>query len=135
MKHFACFNVSKGLTSLKLFIAMALLATSCSKHDEIDFKGTIIDTRECTLSYVRPDLGYLVQLSSPENYGTTYTSQYGETYNNVVILYDPDCLLYLHDQIKGAFYRDDEYPRSKCSLHWNDLDNIPVGVFTAVTVD
>lgn len=127
MKHSACFKIITALT--------LLLATSCVKHDEVDFKGTVIDTRECTLSYLKPDLGYLIQLDSPLEYGATYTSQYGTTYDNVVILYDPDCLLYLNDRLSGSFYLDEEYPRANCSMHWNDLDNIPVGVFTAVSVD
>ncbi len=122
MKHFA-------------FFSLLLLLAACTKHDEVDFKGTIIDTRECTLSYTRLDLGYLVELSTPENYGSDYTLKDGTTYHNVVILYDPDCLLYLHDDIKGSFYLDDEYPRAHCSVHWNDIDNIPIGVFTSVSVD
>lgn len=118
-----------------VFFSLLLLLAACSKHDEVDFKGTIIDTRECTLSYVRPDLGYLIQLSSPAQYGSSYTSQNGETYDNVIILYDPDCLLYLNDKIEGSFYLDDEYSRANCSIHWNDLDDIPMGVFTSVSVD
>ena len=122
MKHFA-------------FFSLLLLLAACTKHDEVDFKGTIIDTRECTLSYTLPDVGYLVELSTPENYGSDYTLKDGTTYHNVVILYDPDCLLYLHDDIKGSFYLDDEYPRAHCSVHWNDIDNIRIGVFTSVSVD
>ncbi len=118
-----------------VFFSLLLLLAACSKHDEVDFKGTIIDTRECTLSYVRPDLGYLIQLSSPVQYGSSYTTQNGETYDNVIILYDPDCLLYLNDKIEGSFYLDDEYSRANCSIHWNDLDDIPMGVFTSVSVD
>ncbi len=131
MKHSVCFK----LGTLLLLSSYLLLLTSCSKHDEVDFKGEIIDTRECELSITRPNVGYLVQLSSPTDYGVTYTSQYGITYDNVVILYDPDCLLYLHDQIKGAFYLDSKYARVNCSVHWDDLDDIPMGVFTTVSVD
>ena len=118
-----------------VFLVLSCLLTSCAKHDEVDFKGEIIDTRECELSITRPNVGYLVQLSSPTDYGVTYTSQYGITYDNVVILYDPDCLIYLHDIIKGSFYLDSKYARANCSIHWDDLDDIPMGVFTTVSVD
>ena len=128
MKRLDCFKL--------LFFSLSfLVCVACSKHDEIDFKGTIIDTRECTLSLMRPDLGYLVELETPADYGSDYTLSNGTTYHNVVILYDPDCLLYLGDRIKGAFYLDDEYSRANCSVHWNDIDNIPIGVFTTVSVD
>lgn len=128
-------RVQKAVMSLLLLSSYLLLLTSCAKRDEIDFKGEIIDTRECTLSYSRPDLGYLVELDTPLECGSDYTLQNGTTYHNVVILYDPDCILYLHDKIEGSFYLDDQYARANCSIHWNDIDNIPVGVFTSVSVD
>ena len=119
MKHLDYSDKTKGLTGLKglivltfsVFLSFSPLLTSCGKYDEVDFAGIIIDTRECTLSYTRPDLGYLVELENPT------------------------CLLYLHDRIKGAFYLDNDYPHAHCSIHWNDIDDIPVGVFTAVSVD
>ena len=143
MKHLDYSDKTKGLTGLKglivltfsVFLSFSTLLTSCSKYDEVDFAGIIIDTRKCTLFDIRPNVGYLVQLSSPTDYGVTYTSQYGITYDNVVILYDPDCLLYLYDTIKGAFYLDSKYARANCSIHWDVLDDIPMGVFTVVSVD
>lgn len=118
-----------------VFFSLLLLLAACAKHDEVEFEGTVIDTRECNLSYARPDLGYLVELDSPKEYGSDYTLNDGTTYHNVVILYDPDCLLYLGDRIEGAFYLDSDYQRANCSVHWNDIDDIPVGVFTTVSVD
>lgn len=143
MKRLGYFDKTKGLTGLKglivltfsVFLSFSPLLTSCGKYDEVDFAGIIIDTRECTLSYTRPDLGYLVELENPTAYGADYTTPDGTLHHNVVILYDPDCLLYLHDRIKGAFYLDNDYPHAHCSIHWNDIDDIPVGVFTAVSVD
>lgn len=121
--------------SAAILPATLLLLAACSKHEEIDFSGTIIDTRECTLSYLKPDLGYIVELSTPTNYGADYTLLDGTAYHNAVILYDPDQLLYLGDHLRGTFYLDDEYSRANCSVHWNDIDDLPMGVFTAVSVD
>ena len=118
-----------------VFFSLLLLLAACAKHDEVDFHGTIVDTRECTASYLKPDLGYIVELTSPTDYGADYTTTDGTTYHNAVILYDPDCLLYLGDRLSGSFYLDDEYSRANCSIHWNDLDKLPMGVFTAVSVD
>ncbi|MBR1549999.1 MAG: hypothetical protein IJ634_05115 [Bacteroidales bacterium] len=128
MKHSVCFKFL--IFSFLFFIFLA-----CNKVDEIDFRGTVVDTRECTASYVKPDLGYLVQLSSPDSIGGDYTTNDGIVHHNVVILYAPDRLIYLNDQLRGTFYLDDEYSRANCSIHWTDIDNIPIGVFTSVSVD
>lgn len=117
------------------FSTLLLLLASCNKADEIDFRGTVIDTRECTASYVKPDLGYLVALTTPDSLGGDYTTQDGITHHNVVILYAPDRLVYRNDKIRGTFYFDDQYSLANCSIHWNDIDNIPIGVFTSISVD
>lgn len=117
------------------FSTLLLLLASCNKVDEIDFRGTVIDTRECTASYVKPDLGYLVALTTPDSLGGDYTTQDGITHHNVVILYAPDRLVYRNDKIRGTFYFDDQYSLTNCSIHWNDIDNIPIGVFTSISVD
>ncbi len=117
------------------FSTLLLLLASCNKVDEIDFRGTVIDTHECTASYVKPDLGYLVALTTPDSLGGDYTTQDGITHHNVVILYAPDRLVYRNDKIRGTFYFDDQYSLANCSIHWNDIDNIPIGVFTSISVD
>ncbi|MBR6899166.1 MAG: hypothetical protein IKN29_02595 [Bacteroidales bacterium] len=117
------------------FSTLLLLLASCNKVDEIDFRGTVIDTRECTASYVKSDLGYLVALATPDSLGGDYTTQDGITHHNVVILYAPDRLVYRNDKIRGTFYFDDQYSLANCSIHWNDIDNIPIGVFTSISVD
>ena len=131
MKRFAFFKWSLGI--LPTIVILGL--TSCNKVDEIDFRGTVIDTRECTASYVKPDLGYLVALTTPDSLGGDYTTQDGITHHNVVILYAPDRLVYRNDKIRGTFYFDDQYSLANCSIHWNDIDNIPIGVFTSISVD
>jgi len=132
MKRFAFSKWSAGILPA---IAAILGLISCSKTDEIDFRGTVVDVRECTASYVKPDYGYLVALTTPDSLGGVYTTDKGVTYHNVVILYAPDRLIYCDDPIRGTFYLDDQYSRANCSIHWNDIDNIPVGVFTSVSVD
>ncbi len=132
MKRFAFSKWSAGILPA---IAAILGLISCSKTDEIDFRGTVVDVRECTASYVKPDYGYLVALTTPDSLGGVYTTDKGVTYHNVVILYAPDRLIYRDDPIRGTFYLDDQYSRANCSIHWNDIDNIPVGVFTSVSVD
>lgn len=132
MKRFAFSKWSAGILPA---IAAILGLISCSKTDEIDFRGTVVDVRKCTASYVKPDLGYLVALTTPDSLGGVYTTDKGVTYHNVVILYAPDRLIKCNDPIRGTFYLDDQYSRANCSIHWNDIDNIPVGVFTSVSVD
>ena len=78
---------------LATLAAALLLFTSCNDYDEISFSGTIIDTRECNISYLRPDLGYVVKLDTPDRIGKPYCLN-GVNYLIVVILYEPVRTLY-----------------------------------------
>lgn len=109
------------------------LFTSCEDYEEIAFRGTVIDARECSASYAEPNIGYVVQLQKPDSIGKPYLLD-GTTYENVVILYEPGRRIYKRDHIKGTFYLDDDYSRANCSLHWTDYD-LPEGVFLDITVE
>ena len=130
MKHSDFFKALAVLGSCLL-----LLTVSCSKHDEIAFKGVVIDARQCTLtsSGTLPQVGYFVNLESPDSIGKPYSTD-NATYPNVIILYEPDCRIYKNDHIKGAFYLDNKFSRTNCAIHWSDLD-LPEGVFTSVSVE
>lgn len=128
MKHSVCFK------ALLLLSSCLLLLVSCTKRDEIDFTGVVIDTRQCTASYLKPNLGYLVELSKPSDAGDDYTTDDGVVHHNVVILYEPDRVIYKDDHLSGSFYFDDEYSDANCEIHWKDL-KVPMGVFVSVSVD
>ncbi len=143
MKLCDCFKIGKAMQNKKQHTLLFVLGlaftfsffnlTSCAKHDEISFRGTVIDARECSASYTEPNIGYVVQLQKPDSIGKPYDHN-GNTYQNVVILYEPDRRIYKNDHIKGTFYLDNKYSRANCSLHWTDYD-LPEGVFTSVSVD
>lgn len=117
-----------------VFFSFLLLFVSCVKHDEIPFKGTIVDTRECNASFGQhQEAGFVVSLTTPDSIGKPYTHN-GVTYSNAVILYDPGCRLYRNDKVSGTFYLDDKYSRANCSIHWSDFD-IPEGVFIDLYVE
>lgn len=117
-----------------IIVAVLLLFASCKKHDEIAFKGTIIDTRTCNSSFdSHQEAGFVINLTTPDSIGKPYTHN-GVTYLNSVILYDPGCRLYKNDKVSGTFYLDDKYSRANCSIHWSDFD-IPEGVFVDVSVE
>ena len=95
-----------------VFFSFLLLFVSCVKHDEIPFKGTIVDTRECNASFGQhQEAGFVVSLTTPDSIGKPYTHS-GVTYSNSVI----------------------KYSRANCSIHWSDFD-IPEGVFVDVSVE
>ena len=132
MKRLDCFKVIKDIKTFKVLMVIAVIAlmASCSKKDEYDFSGTIVDARQCTTMQLP---GYVVALDKPADLGREYTLN-GTTYPNAVILYEPGHQLYKGDHINGSFYLDDKYSRANCTLHWNDL-KLPEGVFTSVSVD
>lgn len=127
MKHLDFF---RKLLRFSLFtFIVGLLLTGCSKNDEYEFSGTIIDARDCN-SMRYP--GYIVALEKPSDLGGQYVV--GErTYTNAIMLFEPDRALYKGDHLHGSFYIDNKYSRANCSFHWNL--NIPEGVFTSISVD
>ena len=132
MKPSACFN-TRPRRLLLLVPLLSLLFFSCKDYDEISFSGTIIDTRECNINYLRPDLGYVIKLDSPDSIGGNYTLN-GTVYNNCIVLYEPDRTLYRNDHLTGSFYLDDKYSRASCSIHWSDY-SLPEGIFLDITFD
>lgn len=133
MKHLDFFKVKGGWHTL-LTASFFILLSSCVKHDEIPFRGTIVDVRECNTSFgSTQDAGFVVDLTTPDSIGVAYTFN-GTTYSNAVILYDPGCRLYKGDKLSGTFYLDDKYSRANCAIHWSDL-HLPEGVFLDVTVE
>lgn len=122
------------LLTFSTFLTFSTLLTGCVKHDEIAFRGTIVDVRECNASFgSTQDAGFVVDLSSPDSIGVAYTVN-GAHYSNAVILYDPGCRLYKGDKLSGTFYLDDKYSRANCSIHWSDL-HLPEGVFLDISVE
>ena len=110
------------------------LFTSCVKHEEISFSGTVVDVRECNASFgTAQDAGFVVSLNEPENIGEPYTFN-GVTYPRAIVLYAPDRRIYKGDRLSGTFYLDNKYSRANCSIHWTDL-HLPEGVFLDLTVE
>lgn len=120
MKPYACFS---------LFLLLAL--TSCVKHDEIEFSGTVVDVRSCGALSIAMDQNpaYLVSLDYPASIGGDY---YGDT--NVVALYEPTRHIMAEEHIHGTFYLDDKYSKTTCDWHNTDYD-LPEGVFLKTIVD
>lgn len=128
MKHLDCFKV--------LFVA-ALLLTSCVKHEELSFSGTMIGVRNCDLSYTDMNAGYLVQLETPTDVGRQLTTSSGEVLQNIIVLYEAPRIIQAPTHIHGKFYLDEKYARVTGCVQWDneELNNLPQGVFTEMVVD
>lgn len=114
-----------------LFIAsFALLFTSCENVDDFNFEGTVIGYEICT-SY--QDMGYLVNLDYPKNIGGEFTTS-GETFSNVLVIYQANYQLRHKEKISGTIYLDEDYARSYCTRIYTDRD-VPEAVFTSLKVE
>jgi len=118
----------------KLAVSLLLCATlaGCVKHDELEFKGRVIDVRHCDMSYLDQHPGYVVQLEYPEGVGGTITDG-NNTAENIIVLYEPTRHIMVDDVIHGRFYLDEKYSRTNCSQHWEP--ELPEGVFIKVEVE
>ena len=117
-----------------ILVAAALLFAGCIEHEEIEFEGVVVGTRNCSGALMDSNTGFLVKLTRPEGIGGSMTSAEGETMENIIVLYEPPKLIYVEDRIHGTFYRDDKYSRGNCTIRWPDM-NLPEGVFLRVYVD
>lgn len=116
------------------FLIFYFLFVSCVQHDEVEFRGTIIDYRECSSLYLDQNPGYVVQLEYPENLGGSYNNpDRNITGGNAVVLYEPDRHIMVGDVVHGTFYLDDKYSRINCNIHYGDT--LPEGVFLKVRSD
>lgn len=117
----------------KIFILFATLSliSACTKHDDFEFTGIVIDYEECNGLL---EMGYAVALSSPQNIGADYTSRNNQLFHNVVVIYGADRLLHEDSQISGRIYIDNNYSKTTCSRHYTDR-NVPEAVFTKLKVD
>jgi len=123
MKHCVCFSL----------IAIALLV-SCSKHDEISFSGTVVNIEYCATQDMNSNAGFYTALETPSDIGGTFI--YGaDTFQNVVVLYEPGRQIKHGSHISGKFYIDNKYSKSYCTIHIAADEDLPQGVFTKVYVD
>lgn len=117
---------------IALAFLLCIALSGCVKHDELEFRGKVVDIRSCTVSYLDQNSGYVVQLEYPEGVGGSITEgdNVGE---NLIVLYEPDRHIMVGDVISGRFYLDDKYSRVNCSIRWDY--ELPEGVFTKVEVE
>lgn len=119
------------MKKLLLAVIITIFAASCVKHDDFEITGTVVDYEECNGLY---EMGYAIELSSPDSIGGEYTTHDGEKYNNVVVVFGADVVLKHNSRISGRIYIDNNYSASTCIRHYTDRD-VPEAVFTKLTVE
>ena len=93
-----------------IFPIIFLLFASCKNYDDFEFTGTVVDYEMCNgLS----DLGYAINLESPDTIGGTYKTRDSVIYNNVIIVYGADRLLKSQSHISGRIYMDHNYSKTQ----------------------
>ncbi|MBQ1409134.1 MAG: hypothetical protein IIY87_05195 [Bacteroidales bacterium] len=114
-----------------IILAVVAMFAGCKEYDDFDFAGTVVDYEECNgIS----EMGYAIELSSPDTLGGDYTTHSGKEYHNVVVVYGSDRLLKENSKVSGRIYIDNDYSRSTCNYHYTDRD-VPEAVFTKLKVE
>ena len=100
-----------------VFFSLLLAAslTSCAKHDEVSFRGTVVNIEYCASQDIQSNAGFYTALEVPEATGATFTIG-NDTFQNVVILYEPGTRIKNGDRISGSFYIDNDYSRYDFTL-------------------
>ncbi len=109
-----------------------LLLTACSTPDDFAIGGTVIDYEYCTST---SDLGFAVQLQSPDTLGATYYTGANQRYENVIVVYGNNKRLRDGDRISARVYLDPGYSDAYCNYHYRDTrGEVPEAVFTELTI-
>jgi len=91
-------------------MAAATMAVACNRDiDEFKFTGRVIGGEMCSSSQI----GYIVDILSPDSIGASYTNSYG-TSNNAVMAYKSPRLLKAGDTIHGVAYSTESYAALNC---------------------
>ena len=114
-----------------IFLTAVLMLTACVDHDDFDFTGTVVDYELCNSI---SDVGYAINLSSPDTIGGTYTTRERVEYSNVVVVYGSDRIMHSGDKVSGRIYLDPNYSKTTCKYSYDDRD-VPEAVFTKLKVE
>lgn len=106
---------------------------SCVEHEEVAFDGIVVGGRNCSSTLFDQNMGYIIQLTYPQDVGGSITNENGQKMENLVVLYEPDRHIMVGDYVHGTFYWDDKYSRSNCTIRWDE--DLPEGVILEVYVD
>lgn len=112
--------------TLPIALTCLMALASCVHHDDFDFAGIVVDYELCN---GMSEIGYAIDLSSPDSIGGTYTTRTQETYGNVVVVYGADRMLHEDDKVSGRIYLDPHHSKTECNYHYTDRD-VPEAVFT-----
>lgn len=108
-----------------------LLLAGCKHHDDFAFSGTVVDVEPCTSA---SDCGYAIQLDAPDSIGSNYHTTTDKLYDNVVVAYGNDRIIYIGSKISGRMYLDEGYSSAYCYYDYRDSrDSVPEAVFTKIT--
>lgn len=117
-----------------VILTAAVVLAGCTKREELDFAGRVVATQECTAAFPQLSYGYLVSLEYPEGIGTDVEVKAGDTARNVIVMYEPTCIIRISDHIHGTFYLDDKYSKVNCSWQWDGVE-LHEGVFIETIID
>lgn len=107
-----------------------LLLTSCNDYDDFGFVGNTVDIEFCTGPM---DLGYAIQLVSPDTLGGRYTCDDGTVYDHVVVVYASSKALKKGQHVEGRMYIDNNFSTAYCNYNYrNARGDVPEGVFTQI---
>lgn len=120
----------KKLFLITLAVATAFSLDSCKDHDDFEFSGVVIDYEMCTSLM---DMGYAVQLSTPDSVGGEYLASDGMKYKNVVVVYRADRMLHDKDSIGGRIYWDLGHSETECNYHYREsTGDVPEASFSKI---
>ena len=107
--------ISLFVVGIAIIFAVAVF-TSCKKdYEEVKFSGKVVGMLICNTK----TWGYIIELSSPANYGNEIVYEDMELHN-AVVGYESPKQLKDSQEISGVCYKTKDYGKINCSLVYKD---------------
>ncbi len=110
--------LSLFVVGVAIIFAVAVFSSCKKDYEEVRFTGQVVG---CTLCNTRT-MGYLIELSSPENFGKEMEYN-GNTFHNAVVAYESPKQLKDQQTVSGVFYKTSGYALINCSMLYDYNSN------------
>ena len=124
--------MKRNIILSSLLLCIAALTGCVNNYDDFEIAGKVIDNEYCTSIQ---DMGYAVQLTSPDSVGGDYKASDNKVYKNVVVVYGADQIIKTNKNISGRIYLDPRHSESECNYHFREqTGDVPEACFTKLKI-
>lgn len=110
--------LSLFVIGLALIFAVAVFSSCKKDYEEVRFSGKVVG---CTMCNTKT-MGYIIELSSPDNFGKDLDYE-DHLYHNAVVAYESPKQLRDEQSVSGVMYKTEGYGAINCTMLYDYNSN------------